>query len=138
MELVRKDCIDELEEAMLSCPQAEVVVKHYLTKSGVYVREMIMPAGLTVTGKAKKEDYITMLSAGLVTERTVHGVKHYKAPCVIVSEPGIKRALYAHELSVLATIHHTEQTELEAIEDDILVPLVTTQLELPQEDSWPL
>lgn len=138
MDLVRKDCIDELEEVMLSGPQAQVDVRHYLTNSGVYAREMIMPKDLTVTGKAKKEDYLTVLSAGVVTERTASGIKHYKAPCIIISEPGIKRALYAHELSVLTTIHHTEHTDLEAIEDDILVPLAPRQLELSLEGTWPL
>lgn len=142
MELARKDCIDVLEEAMLASPHAlaasQVDVRHYLTNSGVYAREMIMPAGLTVTGKAKKEDYISVLSAGFVTERTAAGIRHYRAPCIIVSEPGIKRALFAHELSVLATVHHTEQTELAKIEEDILVPINSKQLEFPLEELWPL
>lgn len=115
-------------------PASAVDVRHYLTDSGMYAREMIMPKGMTVTGKAKKVSYITVLTAGFVTEVTPTSKTNYRAPCVIVSEPNIKRAIHAHELSVLMTVHHTDKYSLADIEDDILVPLSDRQLDL--EELW--
>jgi len=133
MDLTVANNIDALENAMREskdCLNAEQVdVQHYLADSGVYARELIMPAGMLVTGKAKKKSYISILTAGFITEVTPLGKRNIKAPAVLVSEPGIKRALLAHELSVIVTVHHTNYTSIPDIEEDILVPSTS-------EDLW--
>lgn len=117
--------IDRLEECMQQMPNqvavADIEVRHHLTNTGVYAREMIMPKGMLLTGKVKKHEYITILSAGFVTEVSEAGTQHLKAPCTLVSLPGTKRVLLAHELSVITTVHVTSETELDKIEAELIV-----------------
>lgn len=116
--------IDEFEESLRALPNQlaveELKLNHFLTDNGLYAREMLIPAGTIVTGKIKKEEYISVLSHGHVTEVTEAGMRTLKAPYTMVSYPGTKRIVWAHELSVWVTIHATKQTTLETIEEDVI------------------
>ena len=108
--------VGKLESAMLEYPQIDIPVKHYFSK-GVYAREITIPKDTILTGKIHKFSQLNILSKGEISVMTDDGIKRVKAPFTIVSPPGTKRAAYAHEECVWTTIHGTEETDLEKIEN---------------------
>lgn len=123
--LVLRSKIDQLEECMQQMPNQvaieDIEVKHHFTNNGLYAREMIIPKGMLITGRVKKHEHISVLSAGFVTEVTEAGVQHIKAPYTMVSLPGTKRVVLAHETTVWTTIHATKETDLAKVEADLIV-----------------
>lgn len=108
--------IEGMETFMLAQPQVECPVRHYFSQ-GVYAREITIPAGTILTGKIHKYEQLNILSKGDISVLTDEGVRRVQAPFAIVSPPGTKRIAYAHEESVWTTIHGTDLTDVEKIEE---------------------
>ena len=134
-----------LEEQMRSSPDVvlyELPVNHYFSQ-GVYGREMIIPKGTIVTGKIHKFTQLNVLLCGELSVLTEDGVKRIKPPFVIVSPPGTKRVAFAHEDSRWLTVHGTEETDVDKIEEKFIAQTEqdylafveqTKQLEEKQEE----
>jgi hypothetical protein len=141
-QLAKRNSIDAFEAACVALPSeyqvsiADITVKHHITDSGLYAREMIIPAGVIITGKIKKHEHISVISAGFVTEVTEAGLQRIKAPFTMVSKPGTKRIVWAHETTVWTTIHASSETDLSKLEDDLIavshsdMPALVQQFEL--------
>lgn len=115
-----------LEETMAKIPGAtfgdspEMPLKHSFAE-GVYVREIFIPKGHILTGKIHKHSHPNFLMSGeviVVTEE--RGREHLKAPLSMISAPGTKRAVIALEDTVWITVHVTNETDLEKIEDYVI------------------
>lgn len=108
-----------LEAAMQAMPERQVTLelRHHFAP-GLYLREMIMPKDVCLIGKIHKTEHLCILSKGEVTVVTDEGTKRLKAPAVVHSMPGVKRAIYSHEDSVWTNIHHNpdDRRDLDAIE----------------------
>jgi len=65
---------------------------------------------------------MNILLKGSLTVATEDGIQLMKAPCVLKSMPGTKRIGYFHEDSSWITVHPTEETDLEKIEQQVIVP----------------
>lgn len=124
MDIVVRNKIDKLEEEMSKLPDQididKMDVRHHFTNAGLYAREMIIPKGTLITGKIKKHEHISVISAGFVTEVTEAGLQNIRAPYTMVSLPGTKRIVLAHETTVWTTIHATDKTNLADIEADLI------------------
>lgn len=96
-----------LEQVMFSMTeqQIELKVTHHFAP-GVYMREIFIPKGTTLTGKIHKTEHLNILSEGDLSVMTEDGVKRLTASKIIKSAPGIKRVGFAHEDSVWITVHH--------------------------------
>ena len=79
-------------------------IKHYFM-DGVYVREMFMKKDSAVIGAIHKHLHMCFLLQGKVTVANEEETIDHIAPCFIVSTPGIKRVLYAHEDSIWYNTH---------------------------------
>lgn len=99
--------------------EANCPLKHHFAP-GAYGREIFIPAGSLVVGKIHKHAHLNMLMKGRVSVATEEGVKHLEAPLTMVSPPGTKRVVYAHEDTVWVTVHLTNETDLEKIEDHVI------------------
>ncbi len=117
---IRKKIVN-LELAMSDLPQLEITPVHRFAK-GVYAREINIPAGTLLVGKIHRTEHILILSKGRVTIVTEDGEQMISAPHTLISRPGIKRAVYAHEDSVWTGIHGTEETDLLKIEQELIAP----------------
>lgn len=110
----------ELEAAMLAMPEKLIHIepKHYFVP-GIYMREIFIPKGTTLTGHIHKTEHMCVLSLGDVSVITGDGIKRVQASTVIHSSPGVKRVLHAHEDSVWINVHHNPSNErdLEKIEE---------------------
>jgi hypothetical protein len=126
-----------LEERMLALPaeaeaepgaprRVELTVRHHFSP-GIYMRELHIPKGVTLTGAIHKTEHLNILSQGLLSVWTEDGMKTLTASTVIKSMPGIKRVGFALEDSVWITVHHnpTEERDVEKLWD----LLVTTRFE---------
>jgi len=101
-----KQSVVDLENAMLKMTdrQIELVTIHHFSP-GIYMRELRIPAGVTLTGAIHKTEHLNILSKGDLSVMTEEGIKRLTASQVIKSTPGIKRAGYAHQDSVWITVH---------------------------------
>ena len=122
-QLARNQVMD-LESSMQDLPGYELGdghcrIKHYHA-TGLYGREMWMPADCLITGKIHKTEHICILSKGKVTVSDGVDSVTYEAPATIISGIGAKRAIYSHEESVWTNFHATELTDPEDIEDEII------------------
>ena len=118
--IVGRDAIERLQVALSKFPQLELDTKHYFA-DGMYCRWVFRPKGALVVGKVhKKQHFYIVISGEVEVAGGPDGPKRMKAPCIVVSEPGTKRAVLALEDSVCITVHRTEYTDIEDIENDLV------------------
>lgn len=112
-----------IEEAMLKVPGAMIgdccPLKHTFV-DGAYVRQITMPKGMLLTSKIHKICHPYFVLKGDVSVLTEEGVVRIKAPHSGITKPGTKRLLYMHEETVWTTVHVTNETDLEKIEEEII------------------
>ena len=89
---------------------------------GTYAREMTIPEGEVIIGKIHRHAHVNVISAGRVQVLSEFGMEYREAPCTFVSQPGIKRVVYALETTVWTTIHITDETDLDKIEAEVIAP----------------
>lgn len=110
-----RDRIVRFENELLKHEQVEIPVVQYFC-NGVYLRQIKIPAGTLLTGKIHKFPCLSIIAEGEIEVVTDQGPKHIKAPCVIESPAGVKRAGYAITDCVWITAHPWNGTELSAEE----------------------
>lgn len=103
----------------------EMPLRHFFAPH-ICLREITMPAGTFVVGKMHKTEHLNIIVKGDVSVMGADGVPiRYTAvdhPVVFVSYPGVKKVLYNHEDTVWMVPHITEETDLEKIEADVILP----------------
>jgi len=103
-------------------------VHHF--SGGLYARELTLPKGSTVIGKIHKHAHLNVVLRGHVTVTTPFGTEDIKGPCIFESKPDTKRAVYAHEETVWLTFHPTDETDVDEIEKQIILPDYSDKLAL--------
>jgi len=122
--LAKRNAIHALEDCMMGLPDEvkldfdDLTFHHFAP--GVYARELFVPKGYVLTGKIHKTEHLTIICQGKMAVASEQGEKIVEAPLVFVSKPGTKRAGYALEDCTWVTIHVTEETDLEKIEDMVI------------------
>jgi quercetin dioxygenase-like cupin family protein len=125
------DKVERLEQALSQMDQVEIPVVNYFSHK-IYAREITIPKNTILTGKIHKYSQLNILSKGEISVLTEDGVKRVKAPFTIVSPPGTKRAAYAHEDCVWTTIHGTDETDVEKIENHFIAKDMKEYLEFKE------
>lgn len=111
--------VTEFAESLKQFPQEELPVQHDFL-DGVYMRTVFMKAGLVVVGKIHKQEHVAIISQGSATVITEHGRQEIKAPYLFKSPPGARRALLIHEDMVWTTVHRSDHTDLESLEEQLI------------------
>jgi mannose-6-phosphate isomerase-like protein (cupin superfamily) len=119
MNALVKSPIEALQAAMSELPQVSLPTNHYWA-DGMYCRELFRPKDTTIVGKVHKREHFYIIVSGEVTVVSGDRRERIKAPRVLVSSPGTKRAVYAHEDSVCLTVHRTPFTDMNDIERDLV------------------
>ena len=133
-----KSAVTELEQNLRNIANGETVVvgtdekpivsdstlipiRHFFM-DGVYVREMTMYKDTVVIGAIHKHLHMCFLLTGKITVVNEEETVDHIAPCFIVSTPGIKRVLYAHEDSIWYNTHKNPSNteDVEDLERDIV------------------
>lgn len=116
------DTVRDVQQQLSESPdQIDVPVQHHFAP-GVYMRQMDAAAGTLVVSKMHRTEHMNILLKGSLTVATEDGIQLMTAPCVLKSMPGTKRIGYFHEDSSWITIHPTSDTDLEKIEQQVIVP----------------
>ena len=79
-----------------------------------------MPKGMLISSKLHKTNSPYFVLEGDLTVVTGEGEIRIKAPFWGVTKAGTKRILYIHEDTRWITVHATDETDLEKIEDDLI------------------
>ena len=111
-----RDAIFKLEEWNAERPQVEIEYIHRFTP-GVYAREMIVPAGLLITGAIHKTEHISIFLQGKLLIPEEYGSREISAPIVEIAKPGVKRCGVVLEDVRWITLHPTEETDIAVLED---------------------
>jgi hypothetical protein len=113
--------IERLEAHLREQPQVAIATRHYFA-AGLYAREILIPAGVLLTGRVHRQEHLNILSQGEITVWTEEGIRRLKAPYTLVSRPGTKRVGLAHSDTVWTTVHACQLTDIAAIERELLEP----------------
>lgn len=124
-ELARRRIVGLQQAALQAVGEGAVVEADCpLTHSfidGAYVRTIFIPAGTVIVGKIHKHSHANILSQGHVLVYTEQGgLEELHGPRTMVSPAGCKRAVYAFTDVVWTTIHVTDATDLDEIEDYVI------------------
>ena len=87
---------------------------------GCYVRELSAPAGIVAVTKIHKKEHPFFLMKGDVTVVTKEGFQRITAPYYGMTPAGTQRVVYTHTETQWVTVHATELTDLQEIEDEII------------------
>jgi len=107
-----------LEAAILAGPQVECPTKHYFSP-GLYAREMFIPAGTVLTGATHKVRHLAVFVGDISVWE--HGkVKRITGHHTFISEPGAKRAGYAHADTYCTGFFPTDKTNVAELERELI------------------
>jgi hypothetical protein len=116
----------EAADALPSCTLTHTYTPiHDEYGAGTYARQMFIPKGTLIIGKIHRHQHLNFIMQGRVSVATEFGTKFLTAPCVFVSEVGLKRAVYAEEDTIWVTVHQTKFTgeeNLDKMEDELIAP----------------
>lgn len=116
-----KSAIDELQRKMSLMPQAEMLTEHFFVP-GMYCRKVTRGAGTLIVGKVHKQPHFFVCASGEIAVWSENGTRILKAGDVVESTPGTKRVTLALTDAVGMTVHKTDKTELDDIEDELIEP----------------
>jgi len=113
-----REAIEQLERELMGHEQVQLATTHALA-GPVYARTIFIPAGTLLTGLVHRADHVN-ISVGDITVLTDTGMRRLTGHHVIPTKAGAKRAGYAHADTHWTTVSYTTQTELGAIEDELV------------------
>ena len=113
--------IEEVEGKLLVHEQVECPVVHHFSP-GVYVREITMPKDSIILGHRHKTKHLNIISKGKckLSDIDTKEVTIIEAPCTFESLPGVRKLLYIIEECVWSTVHVTDKTDLQEIEEEVI------------------
>lgn len=123
--------IDELEAAIVASdkPRVECPITHRFTP-GLYIREILIPAGTLLTSMEHRFEHPFVISKGRIEVFSeAEGAVTYEAPHCGITKPGTRRGLLAITDTVWTTFHVTDETDVEKIGEAILAPHFNPLLE---------
>jgi quercetin dioxygenase-like cupin family protein len=116
-----REQIDRLQAEMAKMPQAELETEHFFSP-GMYLRRVYRPAGTLIVGKVHKKPHFFLCAKGEIIAWTETGMRKLQAGDVVESQPGTKRVTLAVTDSIGVTVHLTDKTDLDEIEQELVEP----------------
>jgi hypothetical protein len=111
--------IEAVEEQLLQLEQVNCPLVHRFAPS-VYMREITMPAGSFIIGHEHKTEHFNVVLTGKARVMMDGVIEDIVAPCVFVSKPSVRKVLYIIEEMKWATVHPTEETNIEILECNLV------------------
>lgn len=100
-------------------PDPECPLTHTFAP-GSYVRTIFVPKDTLIVTKIHKYAHITILMQGSALVATEEGLKTIEAPLIMTTKAGTKRAIYCKTDVLWSTVHATDKTDLDEIEDELI------------------
>ena len=104
-------------------PQVEATITHHFTE-GLYTRVMRAAEGTIIVGKRHRNKTLNILMQGEMSIYLDDDKKAtiMKAPHIFESEAGVSKTIYAVTDIVMANVHVTNETDLDRLEDEFIIP----------------
>jgi len=125
----RRASIEGLEHHLLQLPQITIEPKHYFI-GGLCAREIVIPAGVCLTGKIHLEDHLNFVTGDISVETDEGMTRLTGVQIAVPSKKGIKRAGYTHTQTIWTTVHATSATTPEEAERLLIVGSYEKYLEV--------
>lgn len=128
---VQEGMLNLIKENKIEDRLPDCKLTHYYTPMdetygcGTYARQMFIPKDTLIIGKIHRHRHLNFIMQGEVKVFTEFGTKEYKAPCVFISEVGLKRSVYAVEDTIWVTVHQTKhlgEENLSKMEEEVIAP----------------
>lgn len=119
--------LETIEAKMLTLPQVDVPLRHSFAP-GVYMRQVLMPAGSLILGHCHKTEHFNIVLTGKALVLIDGQTYAIEAPYAFKSGVNVRKLLYIVEDMVWATIHPTDETDLGKLEE-LLIDKSQTYLE---------
>lgn len=113
------DQMYEVEEKLTQLTQADFSLINRFA-DGLYARQVTMKRGTFLTSKIHLKEHFAFVLTGDVSVWTDQDYQRVKAPQVIVTQPGTKRVLLAHEDTVWITVHACNAKTVEEAEAELV------------------
>lgn len=108
--------LNALTREILKYPQTDCPVTHHFGP-GIYIREMVIPAGTLIVGKPHKTEHLcNMVSGRMIVVNEDGERKEVVAPCVFMAKKGRKTA-FIIETVRFQNIFSTDETDIAKLED---------------------
>lgn len=115
----RREEIQRAEDALLSMPQPDLRSSSYFAE-GLYAKDLLIPAGVAVTGKIHLKEHLVIIAYGDVTVTDDSGSRRLTGYQTIVGTPGSKRAVLAHADTMWIAIHASDAKTAEEAENTLV------------------
>tara|TARA_R110000868_G_scaffold197434_1_gene443579 strand:+ start:1599 stop:2048 length:450 start_codon:yes stop_codon:yes gene_type:complete len=115
----RRSLILGLQDQIMELEQIDCPLKHHFTE-GNYAREIFIKEGTVIVGKIHKHPHVNVISQGKCLVATEDGVEELEAPITFISKAGTKRVVLALSDVTWTTVHPTDETDLDKIEDEVI------------------
>ncbi len=128
---LENEFLNMIENGVVDSTLEDCILTHHFSPidekygCGTYAREMFIPKDTLIIGKIHRHQHLNFIMKGKVSVATEFGKKYFEAPCIFVSEVGLKRAVYAEEDTIWVTVHMTEHSgeeNLSKIEEEVIAP----------------
>lgn len=119
-EAIELQRIETIEKAMLKESQVDVPLHHAFAPN-VYLRQVTMPKGSVIIGHQHKTEHFNIVLSGKATVFMEGEIQEISAPAIFKSSANVRKVLFIHETMIWATIHPTTETNLEKLEEELVV-----------------
>ena len=103
---------------LTSLADAGCEITHHFS-SGVYAKQVDIPAGLELFQHRHKFDHMSILASGRVLVRRGDERREYIGPAVIEIKAGVHHAVLALTDAVWFCVHHTHEIDPEKIDHEV-------------------
>ena len=121
--LPSREQIVRLQEAIHQIETKQPDPRHFFAP-GMYLRELVVPAGMLMVGKIHKHAHFLMVLSGRAEVISEFGRTVVEAGHISVSPAGVKRIVLALEDTQFVTVHvnPTDTQDLEVVEKEHIEP----------------
>lgn len=103
-----------------TCDMATTFPVRHIFAPGAVAREMSLPALHWAIGKIHRHPHLSFITKGRIAVLTEEGPTVFEAPYTFVSTPGCKRVVLALSDTIWTTVHITNETDLDKIEEAVI------------------
>lgn len=108
-----------MSDKIVDIRENELPLTHTFSDN-VYAREIFMPAGMFVIGHVHKTKHLNIVSKGSALLHSDGKLSKITAPFTFESGEGVRKVLYILEDMFWTTIHVTEETDVDVLEETLI------------------
>ena len=137
-DIVATNKTEELELLMAEADDGSIECNlEHRFSAGVYIRELTMPADSYILGHKHATTHMNIISKGscMLSDIETGEITRIEAPCTFESTAGVQKFLYIIEECVWSTVHVTNETDIDTLEKQLIIPSRICK-ELRNEDEY--